>query len=314
VFDNAEKGHMVYRLMVGLGAVGVERVIMMPAGSGLSESLSRTLRSHPDQARPELELLDLRSSGGAGDTVNAVAMLRTAGVAAIAVLGGDGTSRLVARHCGDIPLCPLSTGTNNAFPAIREATVAGLALGLLATGQVEPAAVLRRAKLLRVAAGQAVDCALVDVALSSEPWVGARALWRPGDLTDIVVAFGEPGSVGLSAIAGLVDPVGRHEPAGVHLQLAPPGQDGDAITIRAPIAPGLVLPVRVAHARRLGPGETVTLDAHAGSVALDGERELELPSPTAIDVTLDLDGPLVLDVDLAMRTAASAGLLRTGRA
>ena len=48
-------------------------------------------------------------------------------VAAIVVLGGDGTHRVVAAHCGDIPLLALSTGTNNAFPELREATVAGLA-------------------------------------------------------------------------------------------------------------------------------------------------------------------------------------------
>jgi hypothetical protein len=30
VFDNAEKGAMVHRLMAGLGAAGVDRVVMMP--------------------------------------------------------------------------------------------------------------------------------------------------------------------------------------------------------------------------------------------------------------------------------------------
>ena len=37
---------MVYRLMVGLGAVGVERVLMMPAAAGVSESLERNLRGN----------------------------------------------------------------------------------------------------------------------------------------------------------------------------------------------------------------------------------------------------------------------------
>jgi predicted polyphosphate/ATP-dependent NAD kinase len=65
--------------------------------------------------------------------------MRAAGVDAIVVLGGDGTSRVVARSCGEIALCPLSTGTNNAFPSIREATVAGIATGLVVGGRVEPA-------------------------------------------------------------------------------------------------------------------------------------------------------------------------------
>jgi predicted polyphosphate/ATP-dependent NAD kinase len=40
VFDNAEKGAMVHRLMAGLGATGVDRVVMMPAGSGVSQRAS----------------------------------------------------------------------------------------------------------------------------------------------------------------------------------------------------------------------------------------------------------------------------------
>ena len=59
--------------------------------------------------------------------------MRAAGVAAIVVLGGDGTHRVVAKACGDVPICALSTGTNNAFPEMRETTVAGLATGLVAT-------------------------------------------------------------------------------------------------------------------------------------------------------------------------------------
>jgi hypothetical protein len=50
--------------------------------------------------------------------------------------GGDGTHRVVAAHCGDLPLCALSTGTNNAFPELREATVAGMATGLVVTGRL----------------------------------------------------------------------------------------------------------------------------------------------------------------------------------
>jgi predicted polyphosphate/ATP-dependent NAD kinase len=43
VFDNAEKAAMVHRLMAGLGAARGDRVVMMPAGSGLSQSLQRHL-------------------------------------------------------------------------------------------------------------------------------------------------------------------------------------------------------------------------------------------------------------------------------
>jgi predicted polyphosphate/ATP-dependent NAD kinase len=309
VFDNAEKGSMVYRLMVGLAATGVRRVLMMPAGSGLSQSLERVLRGQAATAGvelPQLDVLEMPLRGTGEDTLEATRRLAGEGVAAIAVLGGDGTSRLVASACGDVPLCPLSTGTNNAFPEVREATAAGLALGLVATGAVGAEA-LRREKCLRVDAAGRTDTALVDVARTAEPWVGSRALWRPEAIAEAVVAFGEPGAVGLSALASLLDPIGRTEPAALHVQLARPG---DAPTvIRAPIAPGLVAPVGVRAVRRVAPGEPVILEPGTGSLALDGEREVELRGADPVQVTLDTAGPLVVDVRAALTVAAKRGLL-----
>src|SRR5262249_52623127 len=134
VFDNAEKGSMVLRLMAGLGATGVERVLMMPAGAGVSANLLRRLDGVRGKlGLPALEFLELRPTDTAQDTIEAVRLMGARGAAAIAVLGGDGTHRVVARHAGEIPLCALSTGTNNTFPDMREATVAGLATGLVAT-------------------------------------------------------------------------------------------------------------------------------------------------------------------------------------
>ncbi len=52
------------------------------------------------------------------------------------MLGGDGTHKAVAAEVGDILLPTLSTGTNNAFPELREATSAGLAGGLYASGRI----------------------------------------------------------------------------------------------------------------------------------------------------------------------------------
>src|SRR3954453_11119845 len=83
--------------------------------------------------------------GDAYDTVEAVRRMRERDVAVLLVLGGDGTHRVVSGACADVPLCALPTGTNNAFPDMREATVAGLAAGLVATGQVTDG-VLRRGK------------------------------------------------------------------------------------------------------------------------------------------------------------------------
>ncbi|TCJ19914.1 ATP-NAD kinase [Rubrobacter taiwanensis] len=313
VFDNAEKGNMVRRLMTGLGAAGVDRVLMMPAGDGIAESLTRNLRGRTgalrEQPLPELEFVAMPVRNDAGDTVRAVAEMRERDVAAIAVLGGDGTHRLVARHCADVPLCALSTGTNNAFPEMREATVAGLATGLVATGQVERREALRREKVLRVGVNGAAryDCALIDVAVTRERWTGARALWHAGEISEVFVSFARPNAVGLSSIAGLLDPISRSESCGMHLRLTAP-EEADAV-LRVPLAPGLIVPVGVEEARRMYPGEAFPVEADGCTLALDGEREIELGPGDRAEVRLEVDGPLTIDVDAVMELAARRGLL-----
>ena len=76
--------------------------------------------------------------------------MRARGASVIVVLGGDGTARAAPVESGDVPVLPLSTGTNNAFPEMWEATVAGTAAGLLATGRVPADEAGYRAKVLRV--------------------------------------------------------------------------------------------------------------------------------------------------------------------
>ena len=313
VFDNGEKGNMVYRLMVGLAAVGVDHVLMMPAASGLYDSLERTLRAarSAEESRPvpDLELVEMTVRHTYRDTVDALAEMERREVAAIVVLGGDGTNRIVARHCGaDVPLCTLSTGTNNAFPEMREATVAGIATGLIATGQIGAKA-LRREKILRVSLNGEIDhdCALVDVAMNSERFVGARALWRPRNISEILVSSARPDAVGLSSIAGLLDPTPRDAPYGLHIRLGPPESAETVLTV--PLAPGLVVPVGVEEISRIEPGETVGLEPRTGSLALDGEREIELGPNDEVEVRLDTDGPLTINVGEAMRQAAQRGLL-----
>ena len=50
MFGNADKAGMVFRLLAGLGAVGVERALMMPAGDGLSSALHRQLAGRTARA------------------------------------------------------------------------------------------------------------------------------------------------------------------------------------------------------------------------------------------------------------------------
>ena len=98
-------------------------------------------------------------------------------------------------------------------------------------------------RLLAALPAPAAPTGLVDVSVTTEPYVGARALWRSEHLREIFVTFADPEAIGLSAVAGLLRPVGRREPHGLRVHLQPPA--GAATVLRVPIAPGLIKPVGV---------------------------------------------------------------------
>jgi predicted polyphosphate/ATP-dependent NAD kinase len=314
VFPNAEKSAMVQRTLAALGAVGVERVLVMTDTGGIAAGVLRARqRGTRDTAGwPEVEFLDLPLTETAADTTTAVATMVERGAGAIVVLGGDGTNRVVAGACRDVPIVSLSTGTNNVFPELREATVAGLAAGLVATGRVAAEEVCRRNKVLVVEGAGRRELALVDVCATTYAAVAARAVWEVQSLRALFVSFAEPDAIGLSAIAGLVHPVSREEPWGLALDLAPAAHA--RCRVRAPIAPGLVVDVGVDGVSLMAPGEPWPVPAGTGVIALDGEREIEPGGPVAGQfsptVSLDLDGPRTIDVRRTLRLAAEDSLLR----
>ena len=313
VFSIAEKCNMIVRLLAALGSTGVERTLIAPDRGGIAERLRRatdvgTLSELSTQA----VFLDIPVEDGPIDTVHAIERMVALGVSAIVVLGGDGTQRLAARACGETPILALSTGTNNVFPEVREATVAGLAAGLVATGRVTAADATVRNKTLWVELkGGRQEIAVVDVSICSDAWLGARAVWRPESISQIFVAFAEADAIGLSSIAGLLHPVSRTEACGLRVDLAP--LETARAILHAPIAPGLVVPVGVEAVSELRPGERQAVRLAQGTIALDGERELAFTAGDQVTVRLDRHGPLTIDVDKAMATAVRDGLFLAER-
>lgn len=290
--------------------MGIRRVYMMPDVTGLAGRIRRSAESHHRNgfSWPELAFLDMPVDDGPADTVRAVERMVEAGVRVIIVLGGDGTHRLVAMACGDTPLIALSTGTNNAFPGSHEATIAGLAAGLVAAGLVPERDVVTRNKVLRLESnGAPRGLAVVDASVTRDRWIGARALWRPETLSQIFVTFSEPHAIGVSSIAGLLRPVARDAGHGLRIDLAPPGQAPD--TLMAPIAPGLIVPLGIAAVHEIRPGERHFVQSTEGVVAVDGEREIEFGAGDQVAIRLEHDGPCTIDIDRVMHRAAREGLL-----
>lgn len=311
VFPIAEKRNMITRVFSALGAVGVTEVLMMPDVSGIANRVRRALDLPPPagQTWPRVRFLDMEIDDGPEDTLVAVGQMVEAGAGAIIVLGGDGTNRLVARACDAVPLVPLSTGTNNVFPAVREATIAGLAAGLVATGQVSAEEATVRNKVLRVALNGTVrDLALVDLCTSNELWTGAKALWRTEGLDQLFVAFAESDAIGLSSVAGLTHPVSRQAAHGLRVDLAPIAAAETVLSV--PLAPGIMTDIGVAAVHELHPGEAQPVRIAHGVIALDGEREIEFSNNDAVSVRLDLQGPYTVEIGRVMALAAERGLLR----
>ncbi|QYN24598.1 ATP-NAD kinase family protein [Amycolatopsis sp. DSM 110486] len=307
VFPTAEKANMVQRVLAAFAITGVERTLVSTDLGGISAAVHRRLSREP---LPGVEFCDKEPlTGTAQDTINAVRRMVDAGAGVIVCLGGDGTARVAAKACGEVPLLALSTGTNNAFPQMREATVAGLAAGFIASGQIDPDLVTHRVSKLEVVTKARREIALVDVAVTLSKHVGAKALWDPASLTELYCTFAEPDGIGLSSIAGQLCPSPRSSADGVALKLGPVGVTPHVV--HAPIAPGLVKAVGVRGWGVLQQGMRVDLAAGGGVIAVDGERELELKPGESAYVELRSDGPWCVDVRAVMAEAAQRGLLRT---
>lgn len=305
-----DRANIVLRILAGLAATGIPQVVMMPDNAGIRSHLDRAMKraANIGEARfPEVAYLDMRVTGTAADSATAARLMRRLGVAAIVVLGGDGTHRVVVSECGNVAIAGVSTGTNNAFPESREPTITGMAVGLAATGAIPPAVALFDNKRLDVTINERREIALVDVAIVRERFVGSRAIWKPDGFRELFVTFGEPAGIGMSSIAGLVAPVKRSSPFGRRIVLDRP--ETAPFRLLAPIAPGLLEPVGIERIETLTADVPVALTVPAGSIALDGEREVAFGERDEVQVTLRAAAFRTVDVAACMAHAAVKGLL-----
>ena len=293
--DVAKMGIM-RRAALGAVAGGATRLVVAPDGHRLAERAVDDLG-----VEVRVDLLDEPVTGTSDDTIAMAGRMAKEDAGAVIVLGGDGTSRDVAKGWLDVTLMPVSTGTNNVFPRLVEGTVAGLAAGLVASGAVPRAHATYQADVIHVSFDDGSDdeLALVDVALVDGHFIGARAVWDMRELREVVACIAEPSNVGLSALAAQLHPVHRHEPGGVHVRL------GQGRSVTAALAPGMFVAAGVQSSRLLADGESVQFTG-PGVMAFDGERDRVLASGVTATLTIRRDGPHVIEVDRTLTAAARA--------
>ena len=301
--SNQEKINVLRRVLVGLEAVGVKRVVMMPDVSRLAGVATDGMARGP-----EVHLLEMAVLNEERDSTRAAELMAEMQVGCLVTLGGDGTNRAVAKGSGSIPLLPISTGTNNVFATTVEGTVAGMVAGVVARGLVDVHSVTTVTSRLELQIDDTRhDIALVDVAVSKERFVGARAIWDMATIHEIFLARAELGKIGLSAIGALLHPSPLDNGAGLHIRL---GRGGTSVV--APVAPGMIASVPVTQWSPLALGVPVEIELRPCTVALDGERAITLSPGQKARVTVSEKGPPVVSVEEALRQASLAGVFTDG--
>ena len=291
------KAAQVARIATGLDAMGVDEIMVMQEPARISTG---ALQWMPLRARVRA-LQTGPVTNSAVDTAAAVKAARDEGCDVIVALGGDGTHRVIAQTWPDAVLIPLSTGTNNVFPVAVEATSAGVAAGLVASGAIEASQVGARCKLVHVRASGWTDSGVIDAVLLRRDSTGNMLPFDPERLAALVLTRAEPWAVGMSPIGGYLDPVGFDDECGLALRC------GNGRALHVPLSPGLFGTVRVSLCERLAFGTDFSFEG-PGVVAFDGDRLHTLVQGESAQVTVRRDGPLVIDVGRCIGLAAQSGV------
>lgn len=298
VFDNQEKQAIVRRAIVGAVAAGASAFRYLNDRHGILANALAEVALRVD-AQP-VEATDTRT---ALDTISAARAMQDADCSVVMTLGGDGTNRAFAMGWQDAALIPISTGTNNVFPILSEATVAGAAAGLIGSGAISLKKVATPCKLIHVAIDdERDDLALIDAVLTKDQFVGARALLDAPAISEILLTRADPAAVGMTSIGGLLRPLADTDDAALRLSLVPKS-GSDVTSISAPIAPGYYQTLHVSSVRRQALERTVIWEG-PGVLAFDGERERMLAPGQKARLTVMRKGPRVVDVSKTLRLAA----------
>jgi hypothetical protein len=304
VVTNQEKINMVVRMIMAMDALCVDLVTILPDPTHIGQRVIDQVVRHLRHCRVEILAMP-QVVGTARDSLLGSEMMRQRGVSCMLVLGGDGTSRVVSRTSGRVPLLPISTGTNNVFPRMVEGTLAGMAAAQIALGRVSNEQGCRQVPRLELLddQGDLVDIALVDLAVIDARDLGSRAVLEHDTIRELFLTTASPSNIGLSSIGGWLCPLVSGpdgERQALHIELGPDGE----IKVLAPIAPGTMREVRVRRYARFGRGESIPVSSALGVIALDGEREVRIGKDVRLSVRLNPEGPMIVDLDRTLDHAA----------
>ncbi|OLS33769.1 NAD(+)/NADH kinase [Bacillus sp. MRMR6] len=293
--DNSEKVNLIRRVLMGLVTAGIRKVYYMPDYFNIvGTAVEGMYHEHKELiSNMEISSLEMPMTGTEEDSVVAAKKLNELGVKCVITLGGDGTCRAVAKEIGDIPMIPVSTGTNNVFPERLEGTVVGMAAGAYATGALDHIEdLVTPSKRLDIYKnGRFYDIALIDAVVVNEMHMASKALWKTGTMSQIFLTTCNAQYLGISSIGGQLEDISKSEAKGLTITI-----DHEQKTFQAPIVPGLFVPIGIKDYETMNIDETVSISQVPSVIAVDGERNVEVFKGESAYIKLTWNGPKVVNI------------------
>ncbi|MBF7096547.1 NAD(+)/NADH kinase [Alkalibacter mobilis] len=295
---NNEKANMVERMILGAQDLGVEKFYIMPDAYNMGASVKNTLENNGD-LKSEISVLNMNLKNTWEDTIEAAEKMESENVDCIIVMGGDGTSRLIAKARVKTPIISVSTGTNNVYPEFLEGTVAGMAAAALAQFGNSPDYVDEDKVIDIYLNGTHVDVALVDAVVTKNMYVGSRAVWDINEISEIIVSRAHPASIGFSSVIGINTVCLPQDNFGYRIKI----NEGTKRFL-APFSPGKMSDIKVDESVKMDLDQMyIAKTSHKGTIALDGERAVMFNEEDVLGFVIRRNGPLRVDVNKILEHA-----------
>ncbi|HKL11712.1 MAG TPA: NAD(+)/NADH kinase [Clostridia bacterium] len=306
VISNNEKVNIVERIVLGAQKLGVTKIYFMPdyfmIGNKADENLTLSKK-----LIAEIEVLDFELTKSPKDTETAAKVMEDMAVGCVVVLGGDGTNRIVAKQLKKVPMIGVSTGTNNAYPKMIEGTIVGMAAAAVADNRIDCEKECQRDKIIEIGKnGEWIDMALMDLVISDEIFIGAKAIWDMEHIKEIIVSKCHPAAIGFSAVAGVHKTIWGCDDFGGKITL----NTGEYKFI-APISAGVMTAGVSSGIELVELDKVIEWEApFRGIIALDGERELSFKQGDHMKFRISRNGPINVDVNKTLEYAQKAGFFK----
>lgn len=305
VIDNSEKINIVERIILGAQALGVDKVYMLSDFSKIGYRVKDKLMTRK-VLKTDIELVELPNYNSFKDTMNITEFMENNDVGCIVTLGGDGTNRALAKVIKDTPIVTISTGTNNVYPVMIEGTIAGMAAAVAASNKFDKNLYTIKDKRIEIFHDSKLrDIALVDAVISDETYIASKAIWDMENIHKVFVTRSHPASIGFSSIVGCKKVVTPQDDFGAFLNV-----NTSENSVMAPVSAGVLERVFVDEPQVLGIDEEYEFTAtESGTIALDGEKEVEFSPGEKFIFKITKNGPYHVDVVKALEVAQLGGFL-----